>query len=827
MSLPKRYKPSEIEPFLIDKWQREEIYNYQFASTKPVFSIDTPPATVSGKLHLGHTFSYSHPDFVARFHRMNGFNIFYPMGFDDNGLPTGRLVEIQLGHKSTEYGRREFIEKCLQVSEKYENEYQELWQQLGLSIDWRYTYRTNSADSRKISQVSFLNLLDQGLVYRKEAPTIWCPECETAIAQAEMEDKNQRTEFLSIKFPLLDEKKLNYSPENYILISTTRPELLPACVAIFVHPDDKRHEFLVGQKAIVPLFNQVVPILADIGVEPDKGTGIVMCCTFGDQMDVAWWNQYDLPLVDAIDQNGRLTSQAGNLRGFPISEARKKIRKSLSEKDILSGFSEINHSVRVHERCHTAVEYIVTPQWFVSVLDHKDALIEAGQKIRWHPPHMLNRFVSWVENLNWDWCISRQRYFGVPFPIWYCKNCDQISTAKPEQLPLDPMDSTPTGPCSNCGCDQFIPETDVMDTWATSSLTPQIAGRWLKEPCFYQKLTPYSLRPQAHEIIRTWTFYTILKTIYHFDSLPWENILISGWGIAGEGMGKISKSRGGGPVEPLDMIQSYSADAVRYWSSSTAPGKDSVISEEKIKTGQKLVNKIWNVARFSAPFIEGYSSNSVPKSLTTADKWILSKIQKVIQTVTNHFENYDYAAAKAEVESFLWLYADNYVEMVKQRLYNPSPFREGAIFTINYILLVVIKLFAPIMPFVTEQIYLDLFSKKSTKEELNYTKSIHISSWPIPKVDFIDDPYEAAGDLLIEIATQIRRYKSEHALPLNTKIKKILLQVNDFTLSEPLEASIPDLQSITRATSITINEPENTPADIIAENEIMKIKILP
>jgi valyl-tRNA synthetase len=795
MSLPKRYNPRTSEPELQARWSQNGTFNFELHSEKPVYSIDTPPATVSGKLHLGHTFSYSHPDFIARFWRMQGYNVFYPMGYDDNGLPTDRLVEKQLGQSAIEIGRSAFIEKCLQISAEAE---QKLWQRLGLSIDWRYTYRTIDANSRRIAQLSFLELLDQGLAYRKEAPTIWCPECHTAIAQAELDDLDQQSEFVTLIFKLENGDDLH--------IATTRPELLPACVAIFVHPRDDRYQGLIGATAEVPIFGQHVPILADEHADPEKGTGIVMCCTFGDQTDVAWWHTHKLPLVEAIDKSGQMTEVAQQFAGLSINHAREEIKQTLRESQLLISQSPISHSVRVHERCDTPAEYITTRQWFVNVLDSKDQLLAAGEKVNWHPAHMKARYRAWVENLNWDWCISRQRYYGVPFPVWYCRDCGETILAGREQLPVEPLDDQPNTPCPKCGGTTFDPDPDVMDTWATSSLTPQIAGQWLSNPELYQKVYPFSLRPQAHEIIRTWAFYTIAKSQFHFDKIPWSNTLISGWGIAGEGMGKISKSRGGGPMPPLEMIEQYSADAVRYWAASTGPGKDAIISEEKIQIGGKLVNKIWNVARFSARFISSPAptlsgSGGVGEALTPADRWLLSRTQRLIQRVTALFEDYDYAAAKAETEAFFWHFADNYLELAKQRLYDDDhPQREGAIYTLHHTLLTLLKLFAPILPHVTERIYQGIFA--ATENE-----SIHTSAWPRVEESWINSEAESFGDTLIEIASTVRRFKSEQNLSLGTELKRLQLATDDLALRESLIHANADLMSITRAAEIEISAP--------------------
>lgn len=791
MGLPKRYDPSEAEQAMIERWQEEGVYHFDPEQEGPVYSIDTPPPTVSGKLHLGHVYSYSHADFLARFWRMRGHRVFYPMGYDDNGLPTERLVERQLGIAATDVGRRAFIEKCLQVSEEAEEDYEALWKRLGLSIDWRYTYRTIDDLSRRTSQLSFLDLYHKGYVYRQEAPSIWCPECRTAIAQAELNDLDRGTEFVTLRFKLEDGKDLP--------IATTRPELLPACVAIFVHPEDERFRHLVGKWATVPLFGQSVPILEDPEADPEKGTGVVMCCTFGDQTDVAWWHTHDLDLVEGIDRAGRLTEAAGEFAGLSISDGRRRIIEALVHDDLIIEREPSSQSVRVHERCDTPVEYIVTKQWFINALDHKEKLLEAGDRLRWYPDHMRARYRAWVEGLSWDWCISRQRYFGVPFPVWYCADCGDVLLASEERLPVDPSDESPPEACS-CGGTEFVPEEDVMDTWATSSLSPQIVSRWLADEVLYEQTFPMTMRPQAHEIIRTWAFYTILKSAYHFDLLPWRDVLISGWGLAGPGMPKVSKSRGGGPMPPMEMIERYSADAVRYWASSTGPGKDSIISEEKIQLGSKLVTKLWNVARFSERFLEGYEPDEAIPELTSADRWILSQLQHLIARTTELFESYDYAAAKSETETFFWGdLADNYVEMAKQRLYDAEhPNFEGARYALHHVLLSVLKLFAPLMPHVTEEIYQGLFLG------LEGVESIHLAPWPSVDERLLDEAALEVGGTLIDLATAVRRYKSERSLKLSLELTRLQLAAQDAGTRRALEAATSDLMSVTRAQHIEV-----------------------
>jgi valyl-tRNA synthetase len=789
--MEKRYRPENVEHEIRAYWADNEVNYFDPDRVDAVYSIDTPPPTVSGKLHLGHVYSYSHTDFMARYFRMRGRNVFYPMGFDDNGLPTEHLVERKLGKTPQEMGRKAFIDACLETSMEEEAVYRELWQRLGLSIDWRYSYRTIDENSQRISQMSFLDLYKKGLVYRQDAPTIWCPKCQTAIAQADLVDIERESEFVTLRFDL----------ENggSIPIATTRPELLSACVAIFVHPVEDRYGDIVGKNVIVPIFKQKVPVLADPQAVPEVGTGVVMCCTFGDQTDIQWWQTHDLPLIEAIDREGRMTDAAGEFAGLLVNEARKQIKAALEEQGILLDRKPTVQMIRAHERDDVPVEYLTNQQWFIKVLDQKQLWLELGEKLTWHPDYMQKRYMSWVENLNWDWCISRQRYYGVPFPVWYCKDCGEILLPDPSRLPIDPLTDKPDEPCPTCGSSEVVPEEDVLDTWATSSMSPQIVTHWLAGEGLFTKLFPMTLRPQAHEIIRTWTFYTIVKSWYQFEKLPWQDVMISGWGIAGEGMGKISKSRGGGPMSPLEMLEQYSADAVRYWAASTSTGKDAIISEEKIKVGQKLVTKLWNLARFSERFIKDLSSGLQPENLTGADRWILTKLNELIGQATDAMDRYDYAQAKSETEMFLWIFADNYLEMAKGRLYaEDEQIARPAKFTLTKVLLALIKLLAPFMPHVTEAIYQSLYDDPSNPS------SIHRSSWPKKDEVFTNPDYLGLGEMLVGIASAIRRYKSEKGLPLGTALKKVEIRVSNKKARELLTEGLPDLKSVSRADEIEL-----------------------
>lgn len=790
MTLAKNYNPQTVEPELERMWTEEGVYYFQRESEAPVYAIDTPPPSVSGHLHLGHLFSYTHADFFARYRRMRGYNVFYPMGYDDNGLPTERLVERETGMRAVEVGRQEFIRQCLAISETAEQQYEALWRRLGLSVDWRYTYRTIDDESRRVAQWGFLDLMRKGLAYRQQSPTIWCPECRTAISQAELNDHERETTFYTLQFAI---------ESGHLAIATTRPELLPACVAVFVHPDDSRYHHLIGQLAAVPMTNRSVPILADAAAEPTKGTGAVMCCTFGDTNDIAWWRAHELPLIEAIGRDGCMTAAAGAYSGLTTTAARERIIDDLGKGGFIRSAQLTDQSVRVHERCDTPAEYITSRQWFIRVLDRKAEWLDAGERIVWYPEHMKSRYRQWVENLSWDWCISRQRFFGVPFPLWYCANCGEPLPADESALPIDPLVDHPARPCA-CGGTEVRPETDVMDTWATSSLSPQLVGRMMAEPPLFQQVFPMTLRPQAHEIIRTWAFYTIVRSLYHTGQLPWREVAISGWGLAADGEEKLSKSRGGGSLSPVETMELYSADAVRYWAAGTALGKDTVISEKRMEAGGKLVTKLWNVARFSERFIINHSPLPIaPADLKATDRWLLARLNGLIISVTAAFDQYDYAMARNELDAFFWHdLADNYLELVKKRLYDGTEGFGAACYTLHTALLTTVKLLAPLLPYVTETIYQALFSR----DEAGH--SIHRAAWPEPDNRFIDPEALAGGAVLLDIASAVRRYKSERNLSVGAELHELQVSLSDPSLAGAVQDAEIDLISVSRARSVNL-----------------------
>lgn len=812
MGFPQRYTPAEAERRWQETWARERLYEFDPADPRPVFAIDTPPPTVSGELHIGHIYSYVQAEAMARFWRMQGRNIYYPFGFDDNGLPTERYVERSRGVRARDLGREAFIAICLEVSREVEDRFEELWRSLGMSVDWRLRYSTIDPSARRASQWSFLDLYRKGLIERAQAPNPWCVECQTAIAQAEIDDLERATTFYTLRFGLAEDEGPTTSDEGpaspsdagsqrssphaaYALpIATTRPELLGACVAVFVHPDDPRYAGLVGRTAVTPLFGRRVPILADALVDPQKGSGAVMCCTFGDSTDVAWWRAHGLPLVALVTRQGRLGEAGGAYAGLTLAQARAQTVADLRAAGLLDGERPAEQTVRVHERCGTPLEILETSQWFIRILGAKQALLEAGRQIAWHPAHMQARYEHWVANLSWDWCISRQRFYGVPFPLWHCDACGAVVLADEEQLPVDPAGAAPPRACA-CGNADLRPEQDVMDTWATSSVSPLIAGRFLDDPQLFARLAPMQLRPQAHDIIRTWAFYTIVKSHYHFGRIPWETLMISGHGLDPSGS-SIHKSKGNSPIAPAALIARHGADAVRYWACGGSVGADQSLNEEAMRQGGRLITKLWNAGRFVAGHLADYDPQAPAPALLPADRALLSWLQRLVARADERFRAYDYAAARDAAERFFWgTLCDHYLELVKGRLYDGAgEQRRAAQHTLYRTLLTLLKLLAPVMPHITEELYQRLFAAEGG--------SIHTSAWPAADAALIDPQAERAGAALLALTSHVRRFKTGRGLGLSTALAGLTIAPPDAGLQHALEQSAPDLRSVTRAGAV-------------------------
>ena len=735
---------------LEEKWQRhwDEAAVYRFdrtAGRDAVYAIDTPPPTVSGSLHVGHVFSYTHTDIIARFQRMRGRSVFYPMGWDDNGLPTERRVQNYYGVKCdpslpydsgflsgvdtrraepvgagrpTPISRPNFIELCARLTAEDEQAFEKLWRHLGLSVDWSLTYATIGRHAQRISQLAFLRLLSAGRAYQVEAPTLWDVDFRTAVAQAELEDREMAGAYHRVRFPLAD-------GSGEVAIETTRPELIPACVALVAHPDDERYRPLFGREVLTPLFKTPVPIRAHALAEPEKGSGVAMICTFGDITDVTWWRELALPVRAVIKPDGTLrpvtwgsddwpsrdVSSAQRayegIAGLSAVKARTKIVEMLRESGGLLGEPKpITHHVKFYEKGDRPLEIITSRQWFIRTMTVRDELLARGRELQWYPAHMRARYENWVNGLTGDWCVSRQRFFGVPFPVWYRVGADgAVDYAAPivpaeGRLPIDPSTDVPDGfdPATRGVPGGFVGDPDVMDTWATSSLSPFIVCGWETDPDLWRRTFPMDVRPQAHDIIRTWLFSTVLRSHLEVGSLPWKNAAISGW-VLDPDRKKMSKSKGN-VVTPMGLLEEHGSDGVRYWAAKGGPGVDTAFDVGQMKVGRRLAIKLLNASRFVLSKTEPTGPVTEP-----LDKGMLEGLAVLIDSATRHLDAYDYAAALREVEEFFWGFCDDYIELVKRRRAGDDGAAASATAASACALDVLLRLFAPFLPYVTEEVW--------------------------------------------------------------------------------------------------------------------------
>lgn len=792
--LSKKYNPLESEKKWQKYWQDMNIYKYDPSSEKEIYSIDTPPPTISGSLHIGHIFSYTQAEMIARFQRMQGKNVFYPFGFDDNGLPTERLIEKEEGIRAVDMPRSEFIHKCLSTTKKYEEEFKNLWLSMGFSVDWSLQYETINPKVQRISQKAFLDMARAGKAYTKESPVLWCTTCQTSIAQAELESTDIETTFNYIPFMVGEEE---------LLVATTRPELLYGCVCLFINPDDDRYSKYIGCKALVPLYNYEIPILSDEKVSLEKGTGVVMCATFGDTTDVEWFEKHKLTYRRVIEPNGNISDSVPLIGGLKVLKAREGIINLLKEKSLLRKGETITHTVSIHERCGKPIEIIPSKQWYIDILSEKDRYLKAADEINWYPASMKNRYITWVENLKWDWCISRQRYFGIPFPLWYCSKCGNPLFAKDEELPINPLEAEPSSACC-CGNREFIPETAVFDTWATSSLTPLINSKWNSENDMTDKLLPMGMRTQAHEIIRTWAFYTIVRSLFHTGRLPWKDIMICGFVLAKKGE-KISKSKNNSVSSPTELIHRYSADALRYWAAAARLGTDTMFSEEDLKASNRFITKLWNAAKFCIMQLEGYKGEK-PKELLPIDKWIIESLKITEKLAAANLNQYEIGLAKHEIDEFFWNdFCDNYLEIVKDRLYKPELHGEAEKLSGQYalynVLLELLKLYSIYVPHITEEIYQAYF------KEFEGSPSIHSMEWSKP-LDCRAEDILSFGENIKQLVGEVRKYKSERNLSLKDTIANITIDIpeNQFL---SLQMTFKDLKACTWAEGIQIQISDN------------------
>lgn len=766
-AISKAYDPLVEEPRLQQLWEKNRLYSFDASdTTKQSYSIDTPPPYPSGDFHVGNALNWSYFDFAARYHRMKGFNVHFPQGWDCHGLPTEVRAEKTHKIRKNDVPPAEFVRMCRELTEEYISRMKQTIIRLGISTDWKLEYRTMDPSYYKLTQLSFIRLYNKGHLYRGEHPVNWCPRCETAIAEAEVEHQERHGMLYYMAFGQ-DEQKLE--------VASTRPELLPACVAILVHPEDPRYKSLFGKKATVPIFNQVVPILADPDVDSSFGTGAVMVCTFGDKMDVKWQNKYKLPLIRAITENGRLAVEDPRFKGLRTEEARKRIAELLASQGKIPKTEPQTQSVGVCWRCKTPVEIISRPQWFMKTREMTEEVVEWAGKLKWVPEYARTRLTDWARSLDWDWVISRQRIFATPIPVWYCKDCAGIILPGENQLPVDPrQDSPPIKKCPTCGSSRIIGDNDVLDTWMDSSITSAVHAGWPRQDDWFNKLFPASLQPNGLDIIRTWDYYLLVRSLAMFGRPPYKTLLINGM-VRGTD-GRMMHKSYGNFVEAGEAMTRYGADPLRQWvAAGGSTGSDIPFRWTELDHGKKFLTKLWNIARFILTSTPEIPERREIEELPLIDKWLLGAVQDLVKQTTEHFENFDFNLALETVRDFTWhTLADDYLEAVKYRLAPEANIddKKSAQFSLYETLSTICKLLAPICPHITEAIYQQM-PKPNTMAQ-----SIHKSEWPRPETSPLDESVAKQGRALLEVIALSRRKKADSGMSLKTPIRAIQIYTN-------------------------------------------------
>ena len=835
MPVPEKPALEGLENAMAERWERDGTYRFDRSKAREqIYSIDTPPPTVSGSLHIGHVFSFTHTDLIARFQRMRGKEVFYPMGWDDNGLPTERRVQNYFGVRcdpSLPYdphftppdkpdkqpisvSRPNFIELCTTLTIEDEKAFEQLWRYLGLSVDWSMTYATIGKDAQRISQTMFLRLVRRNLAYQVEAPTLWDVDFRTAVAQAELEDREQPAAYHRIHFY----REPGTGSREPVAIETTRPELIPACVALVAHPDDPRYKHLFDTHVITPLFGARVPVKAHTLADPEKGSGIAMICTFGDTTDVTWWRELRLPVRAIVQPNGTLgpvrwgvpgwesadatKAQAAydQLAGLSSKKAQARIVELLRASGDLQGDPKpITHAVKFYEKGDRPLEIITSRQWFINTMDHREAFIARGREIRWHPEYMRIRHENWIEGLNGDWCISRQRFFGVPIPVWYRIHDDGTTdftnpiVPDESRLPIDPSTDVPDGYRADQRATPggFIGDPDVMDTWATSSVTPQLVTGWERDPDLFARTFPMDLRPQAHDIIRTWLFSSVVRAHFENDTVPWTNAAISGF-VVDPDRKKMSKSKGN-VVTPLALLQEYGSDGVRYWAARGGPGGDTAFDVGQMKIGRKLAMKVLNVSKF---VLAGEQTDgTVTEPL---DRGMLQNLASLVDEATAELDSYEYARALAKIESFFWDFCDNYVEAAKSRKYGDfgADAAASASTAMRLALSVLLRLLAPYLAFACDEVW-----------SWTNAGSIHRAAWPtraeIIRVSGTDESAQKAVFHVTEALNVIRKGKVDQKISIGTPVREVVYQSTDEAIA-CLKLVERDLKAASRADALIL-----------------------
>jgi valyl-tRNA synthetase len=807
-SLAKRYNPKLVEAKWQKYWLTEDIYQevYQFHKEdveRPVFVIDTPPPFTSGELHMGHAYWNILNDTLARYKRMRGYNVLLPQGWDCQGLPTE--LKVQDIWKISKTDPEFFREKCMEWTERMITSMKSTMIRLGYRPDWeQFEYRTMDPTYWQIVQLTLLDFFEKGLIYREAFPVHWCPHCETALAQAELGYIEQTGFLYYVHF---------ISSQSNIEVATTRPELIPACQAVAVHPDDARYSGLIGTSVKTPLFETEVPVLADRDVDSDFGSGVVMICTFGDEQDIRWQQKYTLPISKQIDEKGRLINTQ-KYDGMTLAEAREAITQDLSNAGYLVRQDAITHKVLCHtERadCLYPIEFLVKDQFFIKTMAFKERVIKASDEMTWEPEYMRQRLIDWVESIEWDWLISRQRLYGTPIPFWYCEECNTIYPAHSEQLPVNPVKAQPPiSSCSQCGSTKIVACNDVCDCWVDSSITPLVISGYFSNEAYFSRAYPANFRQQGHDIIRTWFYYTTYRCLGLTQQKPFHEVLINGHVLGPEGY-RMSKSRGN-VISPEDKLEDLGADSLRQSLLSVTLGSDFSFNWELVKYCRGFLQKYWSSIRFASRFLGEYSpATSDAENLATMDKWILHKLRETLTKINSHLDSYQTHSAIQIIQNFVWHhFCDQYLEAVKYRLYDRRSEKDYAAvqYTLYTVLWNTTLMLAPICPHITEEIYQTLLYHESTH-------SIHGLPWPIEEAIPINHHSHAAGEHLVEALSKIRRVKAQAKIPLSQQIDTVTIKAPTEIL-ETLKRQHQDLTNILHIQTIKFQEADDLVVEIVS-----------
>ncbi|UCH70536.1 MAG: valine--tRNA ligase [Candidatus Bathyarchaeota archaeon] len=793
--LPKQCNILQIEERWQKKWEDMGVYHFDWADkTRPIYSIDTPPPYPSGDFHMGNVLNWTYFDIVARYKRMKGQNVLFPQGWDCHGLPTEVETETHYEIKKTEVPPQKFRKLCESLVNKYINAMKSAIIRLGCSIDWTTEYKTMNPDYWRRTQLSFFLLYEKGFIYKGTHPVNWCPRCETAIADAEVEHLTREGSLHYIRFQLQDKK-------SSLTIATTRPELLPACVTVAVNPNDERYRQYVGKDVIVPIAGRKVRVMTEEMVDPTFGTGVVMICTYGDKADVKCVTKHHLPVIMCISETGKMTEKAGKYAGMSVEQAKETVAKDLKKENLLEKTEKIQQEIGICWRCHTPIEILERKQWFMKTLMLTDDVEKNAREIAWYPDYMKTRLIDWAKSLDWDWVISRQRVFATPIPVWYCEKCGEIVVAQPEWIPVDPkLEEPKIDKCLTCGSSSFIPERDVLDTWFDSSITCAVHAGWPDREDWKRRF-PADLHPSGIDIIRTWAYYLMVRHLALFDEKPYKRCLINGMVLGSDGR-MMHKSLGNYVAAP-DVFGKYGADAVRQWAASGgATGSDIPFRPPDVEYGWRFLIKLWNAARFVSQHLKEFTPQE-NSELELLDRWLISKLERTTGTVTEAYESCQFNIATEETRNFIWhTLCDQYIEAIKHRLYRPDKYGKGkkaaALHTLYTVIFRALQLMAPVSPHMTEEIYQVMYAKDKKHE------SIHVSPWPTPDKEKIDETAEKCGALITAVISAVRKEKAERKMPLNATIRKLTIYASTKEEVNILDQSKEDIEGTCKTERIDI-----------------------